>query len=170
MLEFKTGMNIGGTYTTVETPSFKSDTKPYGTGYEFTAELIHEPIPNLITGLGAGYQRSSEMKIQGGGAYSIIDTIPLYITVKYKFNKEGRYMPYIKINFGASLPYTRADLDRTGVEVETGYYGAIGGGVEYNHFILDLSYQWNKNKFDGDYSGEIEFSRLTLGIGYRLGI
>jgi opacity protein-like surface antigen len=170
MIEFRSGMNIGGKYNKIETTDFKSDRDPQGIGYEFAIELIHEPIPNLITGLGTGYQRSSEMRIEGGDKYGIIDTIPVYATIKYRFNEEGTYMPYLKLNLGASIPYTRSALKRTGVEAETGFYWAMGGGIEYKSFIFDLSYQWNRNKFDGDYDGEIEFSRVTFGVGYRLGI
>lgn len=169
MLEFRMGINFAGKYKEVHTTDFKTDSEPEGIGYEFIVELIHEPIPNLITGLGTGYQRNSEVRIEGTN-YGIIDTIPVYATVKYRFNETGIYKPYIKLNLGVSIPYTKADLDRTGVKAETGFYYSLGGGVEYKDMIIDLSYQYNRNKLKGQYDGKVEFSRLTLGIGYRLDI
>ena len=166
---FRGGINLGGKYKEVHTTKFKTDETPKGVGYEVIIELIHEPIQNLVTGLGTGYQRNSEVGIEGGN-YGIIDTIPVYATVKYRFNETGEYKPYMKVNLGVSIPYTRADLDRTGVKGKTGLYYSLGVGVEYKDIIIDLSYQYNGNKLDGEYDGKVEFSRFTLGIGYRLGI
>lgn len=168
-LEFRMGVNLAGRYKEVHTTDFKTDSEPQGIGYEFVVELVHEPIPNLITGLGTGYQRASEARIEGVD-YKVIDTIPVYATVKYRFNETGVYKPYIKLNLGVSIPYTRSDLDRAGLTAETGFYYSLGGGVEYKDMIIDLSYQYNKNKLGGQYDGKVEFSRLTLGIGYRLDI
>ena len=75
-----------------------------------------------------------------------------------------------KLNLGVSIPFTRSDLDKTGVNGETGFYYSVGGGLQYKNIIIDLSYQYNQNKLDGQYSGDVEFSRVTLGIGYRLDI
>lgn len=158
-----------GRYKEVNTTNFKNDSEPQGIGYEFIVELIHEPIPNLIAGLGIGYQREGKIKIEGKN-YGMIDTIPIYATIKYRFNEAGRYKPYIKLNLGVSMPYTRSDLDRIGVTAETGFYYSLGGGVEYGNMIIDLSYQYNRNKLDGNYDGKVELSTLTLGIGYRLDI
>ena len=169
MLEFRMGVDLGGKYEEVHTTEFKTDSEPQGIGYEFIVELIHEPISNLITGLGTGYQRQGEVRIEGTN-YGMIDTIPVYATVKYRFNETGIYKPYIKLNLGVSIPYTKADLDRTGVKAETGFYYSLGGGVEYKGMIIDLSYQYNRNKVEGQYDAKVEFSRLTLGIGYRLDI
>ncbi|MEI6857331.1 outer membrane beta-barrel protein [Psychrilyobacter sp.] len=168
-IEFRIGGNLVGKYKEVNTVNFKNDSEPQGIGYEFIVELIHEPIQDLITGLGIGYQREGEIKIEGRN-YGIIDTIPIYATIKYRFSEVGRYKPYIKLNLGVSIPYTRSDLDRTGVTAETGFYYSLGGGVEYENMIIDLSYQYNGNKLDGDYDGKVELSTLTLGIGYRLDI
>jgi len=168
-LEFRIGGNLGGKYKKISTTNFKNNSEPKDIGYEFIIELVHEPIPNLITGLGAGYQRENQVEIEGK-SYNLIDTIPVYATVKYRFNGIGIYKPYIKLNLGVSIPYTRSDLDRTGVIVETGFYYSLGGGVEYKDMVIDLSYQYNENKLEGKYDGKIELSRLTLGIGYRLDI
>lgn len=168
-LEFRIGGNLGGKYKKINTTNFKNNSEPKDIGYEFIIELVHEPIPNLITGLGTGYQRESKAEIEGEN-YSVIDTIPVYATAKYRFNDIGIYKPYIKLNLGVTIPYTRSDLDRTGVTAETGIYYSVGGGLEYKDMILDLSYQYNENKLKGKYDGKIKFSRLTLGIGYRLDI
>jgi opacity protein-like surface antigen len=168
-IEFRIGGNLAGKYKEVNTTNFKNDSKPKGIGYEIIVELVHEPIPNLITGLGTGYQRESKVEIEGK-SYNVIDTIPVYATVKYRFNETGVYKPYIKLNLGVSIPYTRSDLDRTNVTAETGFYYSLGGGVEYKDMMIDLSYQYNENKLDGQYDGKVKFSRLTLGIGYRLDI
>ena len=168
-LEFRLGGDFAGEYKEVNSKNFNNESKPEGMGYEFIVELVHEPIPNLITGLGTGYQRQSEVSV-GGENFGIVDTIPIYATVKYRFNEEGIYKPYIKLNLGVSIPYTREDLERTGVTAETGFYYSVGGGVEYKNILIDLSYQYNENKLDGEYDGGVEYSRLTLGIGYRLDI
>ncbi len=173
MLEFRIGGNLGANYKEIDTAHFKTDEKPSETGFEGIIELVHEPIKNLITGLGTGYQRSGRIGINGG-KYGVIDTIPIYLTVKYRFETSTDFSSYIKGNIGASVPYTRTDLERTGTQAQTGFYYAVGGGVEYHNFIVDLSYQWTSNKTDksskGGYDAKVEFSRITLGIGYRLGI
>lgn len=168
-IEFRLGGNIAGKYKEVNATNFKNNSEPKGIGYEFIVELIHEPILNLITGLGIGYQRESEIRVKGKNC-QIIDTIPIYATIKYRFNDDGIYKPYIKLNLGVSIPYTKSELERTGVTAETGFYYSLGGGMEYKNMIVDLSYQYNRNKLDGDYDGKIEISKLTLGIGYRLDI
>lgn len=168
-IEFRIGGDLAGKYGEVNRSNFKNDSKPQGIGYEFIVELIHEPIPNLITGLGMGYQREGEVKIDGKN-YKLINKIPAYATIKYRFNETGRYKPYIKLNLGVAIPYTRSDLDRSGVKAKTGFYYAVGGGVEYENIIIDLSYQYSDNELDGEYNGDIEISKLTLGIGYRLDI
>ncbi|MGB6127770.1 MAG: outer membrane beta-barrel protein [Psychrilyobacter sp.] len=168
-IEFRLGGNIAGKYKEVNTTNFKNNSEPKGIGYEFIVELIHEPILNLITGLGTGYQRESEIRVKGKNC-GVIDTIPIYATVKYRFNDDGIYKPYIKLNLGVSIPYTKSELEKTGVTAETGFYYSLGGGMEYKNMIVDLSYQYNRNKLDGDYDGKIETSKLTLGIGYRLDI
>ncbi len=168
-IEFRIGGNLIGKYKTISTANFKNDSEPKGVGYEFIVEIVHEPIPSLITGLGIGYQRESEVEVDGKN-YNTIDTIPIYAVVKYRFNEQGIYKPYVKLNLGMSVPYTRSDLDRTNVTGKTGIYYSLGGGIEYKNMIVDLSYQYNENKLDGKYDGNIKFSRLTLGIGYRLDI
>lgn len=168
-LEFRVGGDLIGKYKEVNTTNFKNDSDPKEMGYEFIVELVHEPIPNLITGLGIGYQRNGKLKISGKN-YEMIDTIPIYATIKNRFNEKGIYKPYIKLNIGLSVPYTRSYLERAGVTSETGFYYSLGGGIEYKNMIIDLSYQYNKNNLDGNYEGKIENSRLTLGVGYRLDI
>lgn len=168
-IEFRIGGNLIGKYKTISTANFKNDSEPKGVGYEFIVEIVHEPIPSLITGLGIGYQRESKVEVDGKN-YNTIDTIPIYAVVKYRFNEQGIYKPYVKLNLGMSVPYTRSDLDRTNVTGKTGIYYSLGGGIEYKNMIVDLSYQYNENKLDGEYDGNIKFSRLTLGIGYRLDI
>ena len=173
MLEFRFGGNLGASYKEIDTERFQTDKKPSETGYEGMIEMIHEPIDNLITGLGTGYQRSGRIGIDGG-KYGVIDTIPIYFTLKYEFKNSTKINPYIKGNIGASIPYTRSDLERTGTKAHTGFYYAVGGGIEYYNFIVDLSYQWTSNKTEktskGGYDAKVEFSRITLGVGYRLGI
>jgi opacity protein-like surface antigen len=173
MLEFRIGGNLGAKYKEINTESFSTDEKPSETGFEGMIELIHEPIDNLITGLGTGYQRSGRIGINGG-KYGVIDTIPIYLTVKYRFETSTNFSTYIKVNLGASIPYTRSDLERSGTQAQTGFYYALGGGMEYYNVIVDLSYQWTSNKTDkssdGGYDAKVESSRITLGIGYRLGI
>jgi opacity protein-like surface antigen len=173
MLEFRFGGNLGATYKEIDTEYFETDEKPSEMGFEGMIELIHEPIDNVIAGLGTGYQRNGRIGINGG-KYGAIDIIPIYLTVKYRFDTPTNISPYIKVNLGASIPYTRSDLERTGTEAQTGFYYALGGGLEYHSFIVDISYQWSSNKTDktsdGGYDSKVEFSRITLGIGYRLGI
>jgi len=169
MLEFRLGGNFAGKYEEVHEKYFKSESDPQGASGELMVELSHRPLPYLITGLGIGYQRSSKVRIKETD-YSVIDTIPVYITAKYVFNNEGSIQPFLKANLGASLSYTRADLERSGGKAKTGFYYAVGGGLEYHEFIVDLSYQYNGNELDEKYSGKVEYTRFTFALGYRLDI
>lgn len=169
MIEFRLGGDFAGKYAEVHEEHFKSDSEPQGLGGELMIELLHRPLPYLITGLGVGYQRSSQVRIEGEN-YNVIDTIPIYITTKYVFNNEGTLKPYIKANLGVSISYTRSDLERNGGKAKTGLYYAVGGGLDYRNFIIDLSYQYNGNELDKNYKGKVEYSRFTLAFGYRLDI
>lgn len=172
MLEFRFGGNVKTNYNfSINDGGNNSNLKPKDFGYEGVVELIHSPIDNLITGLGTGYQRNENIELKGSNnTQNTVDTVPVYATVKYLFNEDGDYRPYLKLNLGVAIPHTRGSLKKRGVEAHTSWYYAVGGGIEYNSLILDLSYQYSQTKLKGAYDGKIKFSRVTLGIGYRLGI
>ena len=84
----------------------------------------------------------------------------MYATAKYTFDT-GVVKPYVKGDLGYSF---NTDKFNNGM-----YYGA-GVGVSYNNFNAELMYKENKSRIDTWwYDGNLNYKRVTLGVGYTFG-
>lgn len=167
-------------------------------GFELNIEGTKEFYPNLELGLGLSYQDHGKpekysVTKQGYGNYIFENTgyksLPLYAIIKYNIPVESNIKPYLKANLGYSFNFDEKDLKAAGkgaqggssiqlknskVSLDNGLYYGIGGGIEYNNFIVELMYKVNKadseiRMFDGTekVKGNYDYSRTTLAFGYR---
>jgi hypothetical protein len=123
------------------------------------------------------------------GDLKMYDSVPLYVTARYNFVNKSEFKPYAKMNLGYSFNMNDGSYNYTvsGIQVDidmnakNGLYAAIGGGVEYKGYTADLSYQTNYSSLSADYSvagtslgsedlGNMNFNRITLGLGYNFGL
>jgi len=168
IIEVKVGGNFNTTYKSIEKNGNEILSKEAESGYEITLEGLKEVYPNTYMGLGIGLQKQGKAKNIGGKSQIPYNSIPIYGTVKYQFNNEGLLQPFLKANLGLSFNRTESGLRSIDENVNpVGFYGGLGGGVEIENFIIDLSYQVNTAKTDKNFKDEIHTNRVTLGLGYR---
>lgn len=178
--KFKDDSN-GTTQTT-----YSNDVK---TSWELAAEYRMPVWNNLELGAGLAYQSHGKMELSDGDL-KMYDSVPLYVTAKYKFANKSEFKPYAKANLGysfnmndGSYSYTSVAGNKVDVDItaKNGLYAAIGGGVEYKGYTADLSYQTNYSSVSRDFSvagttfatedlGNVNFGRVTLGVGYQFGM
>ena len=120
------------------------------------------------------------------------DSIPLYITAKYEYPLKNNLIVYVKGNIGYSFNLEKDNIElRTkgnmplGVnakkqkekvtsidtDIDNGLYYAVGGGIQYKNFFTDLMFQ--KTFADIERKGtkdSLDYSRVTLGVGYTFGL
>ena len=177
--KFKDDSN-GTTQTT-----YSNDVK---TSWELAAEYRMPVWNNLELGAGLAYQSHGKMELSDGDL-KMYDSVPLYVTARYNFVNKSEFKPYAKMNLGYSFNMNDGSYNYTvsGIQVDidmnakNGLYAAIGGGVEYKGYTADLSYQTNYSSLSADYSvagtslgsedlGNMNFNRITLGLGYNFGL
>ncbi|MGL5426415.1 MAG: OmpW family outer membrane protein, partial [Cetobacterium sp.] len=108
------------------------------------------------------------------------DSVPVYAVAKYNFNIDSAFKPYLKANLGYSFNFENGDAEYTDAQgtesfstnVKNGLYYGAGVGVEYNNFFTDVMYSVNEAKAtvtdeDGKYKNDFDYSRVTLGFGYK---
>ncbi|UUV17549.1 porin family protein [Fusobacteria bacterium ZRK30] len=195
-LNARFGGDLGAEYTKIYTkdngedvPILNNETK--GFGGEIAIEGYRGLTDNFDLGLGLAYQfhGDREDKSNGtsqgnldskGGEYN---SVPLYLIAKYNFHMDSEFTPYLKANLGYSfnmgssdIEYSFTDANKSGkteTEVENGLYWAIGGGMEYHNFTVELMYALNKAKSEIKGENEKEdndYGRLVLSAGYRFNL
>lgn len=190
-LYLSTGIDISGKFEETKISDGKKSEKLNGhksenSGFELTAEVTREIVPNLELGLGLSYQdhdkpeslyiSSEKINIENTGYKSM----PLYLVGKYNIPVESNIKPYIKANLGYSFNFGENDLilkepkDSFKVEtsIDNGLYYGIGAGVEYNNFIVELMYKANQADVEYKSAGMkfkegYDYSRTTLSFGYK---
>ena len=86
-------------------------------------------------------------------------------------DKNSSYYETIPKNTGTVLD--SGELKK--YSAKNGMYYAVGAGVQYKGFVVDLSYQVNTAKMEGTRydgrkdSGNADNRRVTLGFGYQFG-
>ena len=194
IVEFRAGFSPSPKFDV--TPSKKA--KP---SFEIGAEYRYAVTNNTEIGGGIAYQNHGKLKkftdiedsflrveVQDTKLYN---SVPLYLTAKYNFRNDSDFLPYIKANLGYSFnsgskssnyktysKVTGAVLDEGKLKdfsVDDGIYYAVGAGMTYRGFNIDLSYQVNSadmkgTRYDGRTdSGRANNRRITLGFGYQFG-
>ena len=162
-------------------------------GYELTVEVMREVYSNLELGFGLSYQDHGDPKTSSNNfsekyEMSGYKSVPIYITAKYNIPVKGNIKPYLKADLGYSFNDERGNFKviKTAsskasepgysrellTKVENGLYYGIGAGAEYNNFVIDLMYKINKakvemNNYNERIKGDLDYSRVTLSIGYK---
>lgn len=202
----KVGTNLLSGYTKkYEDNSFKSSKdqkfsitngKTKRLGFSVAMEATKNVSDNFEIGLGVAYQNHNKFK---GYAYNVdgkkqnsvfgkFDSVPVYLTGKYNFNTNGDLRPYLKADLGYSFNIneknTKITFENKSVSYKTkvnnGLYVGVGGGLEYNNFLVDLSYTINYGRArltSNDNKGSkdslkttvnpMSFGAITLSLGYK---
>lgn len=156
------------------------------TGFEIAVEGTKEVMPNLDAGLGIAYQRHGEVEAETYlgevlfDSVTIYDSIPVYALVKYTFKTYENKSFYVKGNLGYSFNLNEEDLDwftdiTVNSDVDNGLYWALGTGMEVDNWNVELMYQVNYADAEFSYQGEaysddLDYSRITLSVGYEFNI
>ena len=157
-------------------------------------EVTKDLGSNFEAGLGLGYVWHSnrdfkENLTDDDGTYEVkgkvpaINSIPLYVTGKYKFDTGSNIKPYVKADLGYSFNKMKKSMTVTGKELTTGepvrateeglkakngLYAGVGVGVEYNNVTADLSYVLIKSKIKhDDESDKANNGAVRLTVGYK---
>ena len=154
-------------------------------------EVTKDLGSNFEAGLGLGYvwhgkrdYKETDDKDEYTAKFPAINSIPLYVTGKYKFDTGSDIKPYVKADLGysfnkmkKSIAVTEKDLTTgktetvtvEGLKAKNGLYAGIGAGVEYNNVTADLSYVFTGAKYkdiDGD-TAKANKGALRLTVGYK---
>ncbi|MDR1831514.1 MAG: outer membrane beta-barrel protein [Fusobacteriaceae bacterium] len=192
-VELKVGLAPAGTYTTKP----EKDAEP---SWEITAEVRKAVKGGFELGFGTGYERHGAVKAYTDvesptlkvnvGKTKLYDSIPLYLTARYVFNKNGDWQPYLRANLGWSFNINEKNTNRyetiyktTGVVADEGWlrrfkakdglYYSLGAGVGYKNFTFDVSYTVNTAKIESENylfqksGGKADFSRIVFSLGYQ---
>lgn len=121
-------------------------------------------------------------KSEAKGKIPAINSIPLYVTGKYKFDTGSDIKPYIKADLGYSFNKMKKSMTVTekklttgetetyteGLKAKNGLYAGVGVGVEYNNVTADLSYVLTQSKIkDEDDSYKANNGAVRLTVGYK---
>ena len=159
-------------------------------GYEITAEITREIYPNLEIGAGISYQdhgSPERVTLDNDVRLNVPDlkSVPLYVTAKYNLPVESVFKPYLKTDLGYSFnrisnkfkveDFQFQDSWEFSTKIKDGMYFGIGAGVEYNNFTADLMYKINKSQIkvdapNGSFKEDLDYSRVTLSIGYKFNL
>ena len=155
-------------------------------------EVTKDLGSNFEAGLGLGYvwhgQRDYKgndgTKYEAEGKFPTINSIPLYVTGKYKFDTGSDIKPYVKADLGYSFNKMKKSMAVTvknlttgetetvtveGFKAKNGLYAGIGIGVEYNNVTADLSYVFTgaKYKFENGNTYKANKNAVRLTVGYK---
>lgn len=203
-LYLKAGGNLYSEYSTYKNKGLTrgksqkiSNGKTDDFGYELAIEITKNVTDSLELGLGVAYQKNSELKKYNvmqlsnetlSNTVGNYNSIPVYLTGKYNFDAINNWKPYLKANLGYSFNIQEKDSNIPNpfpaeykTTVKNGLYTGLGVGVEYNNFLVDLTYSVNYAKAalelkdnpngDRDYiktkSQSLNYSKLTLSVGYK---
>lgn len=189
-LNVRFGGDLGARYTEYEyekTSVFSGETDEFGG--ELALEGYRSITDNFDLGLGIAYQVHADRKDKnvdktaglvktGGIEYN---SIPVYLIAKYNFNLNSEVKPYLKANLGYSFNIKASDAKvdvadyplNYKMDVEDGLYWALGGGMEYKNFTLDLMYAVTKAESKlkkGHVKKDNDYGRVVLSAGYKFNL
>lgn len=172
---------------------FEDKTEVIHVGHEVAKELrSNKIIPDIELGVGMSYQDSYSLKKdraamfdqEQSGKFFVkerdeemdMDSIPLYVTGRYKLPQVNDWQPYLKLNLGYAVnniggkSNSRYKSINDAVNFQNGSYYGMGGGIEYNNGLtLDLMYQVSEGGSTSD-SQRDDDSRVTVSVEYKLDI
>lgn len=170
-------------------------------------EITKDLNTNFEAGIGIGYvwhgkrdlnerifDSSGELVAIYDGKVPAVNSIPLYLTGKYKFDTNSDFKPYIKADLGYSFNRVKKSsfdvsvqqagivagyTEYTNLKAKNGIYTAIGVGLEYNNITADLSYVFTGAKIrttkipkgliesDETRTFKANNSAIRLTVGYK---
>ena len=179
----RVGGDIGAKYEkSKESGVTYLDDKTDGFGGELALEGYKSLTDNFDLGLGLAYQFHADRKTYDLGSSkasgSEYKSLPVYLTAKYNFNLDSQIRPYLKTNLGYSFNFDSSDYKETTgyreeLDIKNGLYWALGGGLEYNNFIIDLMYAVNKAESKNktlDQKEDNDYGRVVLSAGYKFNL
>jgi hypothetical protein len=157
-IETRIGLNGFGTYND-DGSKVISKYKTDGVGVDFAAEIMNSVNDNLYLGAGIAYQINQDSKEHNDPLFR---SVPVYGALKYRIGYLGdsSWETFVKANLGYSFNMKDGG-DHT---PKDGLYWALGGGVENDGVVLEVSYQDTHSKVN---KTNYDYSRWTFGIGYR---
>ncbi len=191
------GLDVYSHYNKVKGEDGEVATKAKGkVAPSIAVEVTKDLGSNFEAGLGLGYvwhgkRDYKENYIEDNGdkyedsrKYPAINSIPLYVTGKYKFDTGSDIKPYIKTDLGYSfnkmkksttvtsknLSTGETDTYTEGFKAKNGLYAGVGVGVEYNNVTADLSYVFTGAKYkytDGSDADKANNRAVRLTVGYK---
>ena len=151
-------------------------------GIEISGEYRTPVAEGFEVGGGISYKHN---KVDGTGFYEHkgVESVPVYLTARYNFKNASEVTPYVKANLGyafnsGSLKWHNSAALYGEAKFKGGLYSGLGAGIQYQNFVADLSYNWNRIRvdrmgYDAPYRFEDKFSlshgTLTLSVGYSFG-
>lgn len=184
-LNARFGGDLGAKYDSISAGNLTIlNDKTDGFGGELALEGYKSLTDNFDLGLGIAYQFHADrdsQEVSGGyfkgGEYK---SLPVYVTAKYNFNLDSDVKPYLKANLGYSFNFDSSDVETNfdaplNTDVENGLYWALGGGLEYNNFTVDLMYAVTTAKSSANI-GNVEikkdnnYGRVVLSAGYKFNL
>ena len=193
ILEVRVGTSPQGSYTT----SPESNSKM---SHEIMLEYRKSITEKFQLGVGIGYQHHGKIKeytdVQDKNLKVVVedtklyDSVPIYVTTRYEFNKHGKLVPFIKANLGYSFNINKKNSNyyktinkNNGDVLDSGYlrkfsaknglYYGVGVGVGYKNFTFDVSYNVNTAKIEStNYlneksRGRGDFGKVLFSIGFQ---
>lgn len=162
-------------------------------------EVTKDFTSNFEAGIGLAYVSHGKRDFKGfiapnlfesdvSGKIPAVNSVPLYVTGKYKFNTNSDVKPYVKADLGYSFNRMKKSFDITfkdrqsgevldsakieDLKAKNGLYTAVGFGVEYNNVTADLSYVFTGAKIklsdeEGTKSYKANNSAIRLTVGYK---
>ena len=136
----------------------------YGFGFEITQDITRD----VEAGFGVQYQRHGEFSYNynyEGKKLPNFNSIPVYVTGKYKLCSVGDWTPYLKGDLG----YSFNDLDdNERFSYESGLYYGVAFGVEIQNLSLEFAYKVNEGKVkDTNEKYDIDNKRVMFGAAYK---
>lgn len=175
---------------------FEDKTEVIHVGHEVAKELRSDKlISDVELGVGMAYQnryslkkdRDSIFDQEQSGKFYVketeevdMDSIPLYVTGRYKLPQVNDWRPYLKLNLGYAVNNmggksfqsnnSRYKSINDTINSQNGSYYGMGGGIEYdNGLTLDLMYQVSEGSSGSNNRKEDE-SKVTVSVEYKLDI
>ncbi len=176
---------------------FEDKTEVIHVGHEVAKELRSDKlISDVELGVGMAYQdkyslkrdRDSVFDQEQSGKFYVkeaseevdMDSIPLYVTGRYKLPQVNDWRPYLKLNLGYAVnniggrsfqsSNSRYKSINDSVNSQNGSYYGMGGGIEYNNGLtLDLMYQVSEGSSSAS-SRKDDENRVTVSVEYKLDI
>ena len=143
-----------------------------GFGGEVALEGYKVLDDNFDVGLGLAYQFHADRDSKNSVSGIEYDSIPVYLTAKYNFMTNSNITPYLKANLGYSFNFNSSDGEAFGSSygssVDDGLYWALGAGMEYDNFTVDLMYAVNEadSSMSGSSDKDNDYDRVVLSVGY----